>query len=45
MPTNVSPEYKQAEADYRQAREPHERLDCLQKMLSAIPKHLSLIHI
>ena len=45
MPTNVSPEYKQAEADYRQAREPHERLDCLQKMLSAIPKHKGTEHL
>ena len=39
MPTNVSPEYKQAEVEYRQAREPRERLDCLQKMLRTIPKH------
>ena len=39
MPTNVSPEYKQAEADYRQAREPRERLECLQEMLRTIPKH------
>ena len=39
MPTNVSPEYKQAEVEYRQAREPRERLECLQDMLRAIPKH------
>ena len=39
MPTNVSPEYKQAEMEYRQAREPRERLDCLQEMLRTIPKH------
>ena len=39
MPTNVSPEYKQAEVEYRQAREPLERLDCLQEMLRTIPKH------
>ena len=39
MPTNVSPEYKQAEVEYRQAREPRERLECLQYMLRAIPKH------
>lgn len=39
MPTNVSPEYKQAEVEYRQAREPRERLECLQEMLRAIPKH------
>ena len=45
MPTNVSPEYKQAEGEYRQAREPRERLDCLQKMLSAIPKHKGTEHL
>ena len=39
MPTNVSPEYKQAEVEYRQAREPRERLECLQDMLRTIPKH------
>ena len=39
MPTNVSPEYKQAEVEYRQAREPRERLECLQEMLRTIPKH------
>lgn len=39
MPTNVSPEYKQAEVEYRQAREPRQRLDCLQEMLRTIPKH------
>ena len=45
MPTNVSPEYKQAESEYRQSREPHERLDCLQKMLSAMPKHKGTEHL
>jgi hypothetical protein len=39
MPTNVSPEYKEAEMEYRKAREPRERLDCLQEMLRTIPKH------
>ncbi|MDH3688002.1 MAG: 50S ribosome-binding GTPase [Gammaproteobacteria bacterium] len=39
MPTNVSPEYKDAERAFRKAREPRERLDCLKEMLRTIPKH------
>ena len=39
MPANLSPEYKAAEAAYRKAREPRERLECLREMLRAIPKH------
>jgi len=39
MPANLSPEYKAAEAAYRKAREPGERLDCLREMLRTIPKH------
>ena len=39
MPTNVTAEYKKAEAAFRQAREPRERLECLREMLRTIPKH------
>jgi len=39
VPINPSPEYKQAEASYRAAREPAERLRCLKEMLRTIPKH------
>jgi hypothetical protein len=39
MPANLSPEYKTAEAAYRKAREPRERLDLLREMLRTIPKH------
>jgi hypothetical protein len=39
MPANLSPEYKTAEAAYRKAREPRERLECLREMLRTIPKH------
>jgi ribosome-interacting GTPase 1 len=39
MPANLSPEYKTAEAAFRKAREPRERLDCLREMLRTIPKH------
>ncbi len=39
MPTNVSPEYKKAQEQYRKAREPAERLSWLREMLATIPKH------
>ena len=39
MPANLSPEYKAAEAAYRKARDPRERLDGLREMLRVIPKH------
>lgn len=45
MPTNVTPEYKEAEEAYRKAREPKERLDCLREMLRTIPKHKGTEHL
>jgi len=39
MPINPSPEYKDAEAAYRKARDAAERLRCLKEMLRTIPKH------
>lgn len=39
MPANLSPEYKAAEAAFREARDPRERLECLREMLRTIPKH------
>lgn len=45
MPTNVSSEYKQTEVEFRQAREPRERLHCPQKMLRAILKHKGSEHL
>ncbi len=45
MPTNVSPEYKKAQEQYRKAREPADRLRCLREMLSTIPKHKGTEHL
>jgi len=45
MPANLSPEYKEAEAAYRRAREPAERLQCLREMLRTIPKHKGTEHL
>jgi len=45
MPANLSPEYKTAEAAYRSAREPRERLELLREMLRVIPKHKGSEHL
>ena len=45
MPANLSPEYKSAEAAYRRARDPKERLDGLKEMLRTIPKHKGTEHL
>ena len=45
MPANLTPEYKAAEAAFRRARDPKERLDCLREMLRTIPKHKGTDHL
>ena len=45
MPTNVSPEYKKAEALYKGAGEPREKLTHLREMLRTIPKHKGTEHL
>ena len=45
MPTNVTPEYKNAEAEYKAAREPRNRLVALRAMLRTIPKHKGTEHL
>jgi len=45
MPANLSPEYRTAEAAYRKAREPRERLEHLREMLRVIPKHKGTEHL
>ena len=45
MPTNVTPEYKKAEAEYKVAREPRDRLVALRGMLRTIPKHKGTEHL
>ncbi len=39
MPANLPPEYFQAEKTYRQAKAPEEKVEALEAMLSAMPKH------
>jgi uncharacterized protein len=45
MPANLSPEFKAAEANFRKARDPKERLDWLREMLRVIPKHKGTDHL
>jgi hypothetical protein len=39
MPANLSPDYLDAERDYKSAVTPAEKIDALQRMLATIPKH------
>jgi ribosome-interacting GTPase 1 len=39
MAVNLTPQYLEAEADYKKAQTAEERLDCLQKMWALVPKH------
>jgi hypothetical protein len=45
MPANLTPEYKAAEAAYRKATDPGERLDWLKEMLRTMPKHKGTDHL
>ena len=45
MPANLTPEYKAAEAAYRKARDPKERLEGLREMLRTMPKHKGTDHL
>jgi ribosome-interacting GTPase 1 len=45
MPANLTPEYKKAEAAYKRARDPQERLELLGEMSRAIPKHKGTEHL
>ena len=39
MPANLSPDFLEAEKEYKSAKTPDEKFHWLQKMLSSIPKH------
>lgn len=39
MPANLTIHYQKAEAEYRRAQTPQERFECLEQMLTLIPKH------
>jgi small GTP-binding protein len=39
MAVNLTPQYLEAEAEYKKARTAEERLDCLKRMWQLVPKH------
>ncbi len=39
MPANLSPDYMDAERDYKSAQTSHEKIAALERMLATIPKH------
>jgi uncharacterized protein len=39
MATNLTPQYLEAEADYKKAQSAEEKLACLKKMFQLVPKH------
>jgi small GTP-binding protein len=39
MAANLTPQYLEAEAEYKKARTAEERLECLKRMYSLLPKH------
>jgi ribosome-interacting GTPase 1 len=45
MPTNVTPEFKKLQAEYRRTRDPHERLALLREMMRSVPKHKGTEHL
>ena len=45
MPANLTPDYKAAEAAFRRARDPADRLEALREMMRLIPKHKGTEHL
>jgi ribosome-interacting GTPase 1 len=45
MPANLTPEYRAAEAAFRKARDPAERLERLREMLRVMPKYKGTDHL
>jgi hypothetical protein len=39
MPANLTPQYAEAEEEYKKAQTPEEKLACLKRMYSLLPKH------
>src|SRR5437016_6683646 len=39
MAANLTPQYLEAEAEYKRAQTAEERLECLKKMYALLPKH------
>jgi hypothetical protein len=45
MPANLPPQYVELENEYREEKDPHIRLELLERMLREIPKHKGTSHL
>lgn len=45
VPTNVPPEFKKVQAEFRKASDPHEKLELLREMMRVVPKHKGTDHL
>lgn len=45
MPTNLPPQYFEAEKAYRQAKTPEDKIEALENMLAIMPKHKGTDHL
>jgi ribosome-interacting GTPase 1 len=45
MPANLTPEYRNAEQAFREAKTAEEKIACLERMLAVIPKHKGTEHL
>ncbi len=45
MPANLTPQYLEAERNFRLARTPQEKIACLEEMLAVMPKHKGTDHL
>ncbi len=45
MPTNVTPEFRKVQKQYRKTQDPQERIELLKEMLRVVPKHKGTEHL
>lgn len=45
MPTNVTPEFRKVQKQYRKVRDPVERIELIKEMLRLVPKHKGTEHL
>jgi small GTP-binding protein len=45
MPANLTPQYLEAEKEFKAAKEPEEKLEALEKMIRLLPKHKGTDHM
>jgi hypothetical protein len=45
MPANLTPQYLEAEKNFRLAKTTQEKIACLEEMLAVMPKHKGTDHL